>query len=54
VFGKLNVDESRGVAVKYGIMSIPTLLVFKNGTLVKRIVGVVPRQHIEQVIEEKI
>ncbi|MDI6859946.1 MAG: thioredoxin [Methanocellales archaeon] len=53
VFGKLNVDENQEVAVKYGIMSIPTLLVFKNGTLVKRIVGAVPRQHIEQIIEEE-
>ncbi len=52
VFGKLNVDENQEVAVKYEIMSIPTLLVFKNGTLVKRIVGAVPRQHIEQVLEE--
>ena len=52
IFGKLNVDENREVAVKYEIMSIPTLLVFKDGALVKRIVGAVPRQHIEQVIEE--
>lgn len=53
IFGKLDVDENRGVAVKNGIMSIPTLLAFKNGTLVERIVGAVSRQHIEQVIEEK-
>ncbi len=52
VFGKLNVDENREVAAKYDIMPIPTLLVFKNGTLVKRIVGAVPRQHIEQALEE--
>ncbi len=52
VFGKLNVDENREVAAKYEIMSIPTLLVFKNGMLAKRIVGAVPRQHIEQALEE--
>ena len=52
VFGKLNVDENREIAAKYEIMSIPTILVFKNGKLVKRIVGAVPRGHIEQVIGE--
>jgi thioredoxin 1 len=47
VFGKLNVDENRGTALKFEIMSIPTLLVFKNGTLVDRIVGALPRQALE-------
>lgn len=47
VFGKLNVDENRAVAIEYQIMSIPTLLVFKNGKLVDRIVGAQPRQMLE-------
>jgi thioredoxin 1 len=38
--GKLNVDENPGVAQKYNIMSIPTLMVFKNGMVVKQFVGV--------------
>ena len=47
LFGKLNVDENREVATQYQIMSIPTLLVFKNGKLVDRIVGAMPRQMLE-------
>ena len=44
VFGKLNVDENRTTSAKYGIMSIPTLLVFKNGKLVDRIIGAMPKE----------
>ena len=44
VFGKLNVDENRATSAKYGIMSIPTLLVFKNGELVDRIVGAMSKE----------
>jgi len=39
---KLNVDENPGVASKYGIMSIPTLMIFKNGELAARQVGAAP------------
>lgn len=38
--GKLNVDENPNIAQKYGVMSIPTLLIFKNGTVVKQFIGV--------------
>ena len=38
--GKLNVDENPGVAQKFGIMSIPTIMIFKNGTVVKQFIGV--------------
>jgi thioredoxin 1 len=50
LFGKLNVDENPEVATEYQIMSIPTLLVFKNGKLVDRIVGAMPRPMLEQRI----
>jgi len=50
LFGKLNVDENLEVAQQYQIMSIPTLLVFKNGKLVDRIVGAMPRQMLEPKI----
>ena len=50
LFGKLNVDENREVATQYQIMSIPTLLVFKNGKLADRIVGAMPRQMLEPKI----
>jgi thioredoxin 1 len=50
LFGKLNVDENQRVAMQYEIMSIPTLLVFKEGKLVDRIVGAMPRQMLEPKI----
>ena len=37
--GKLNVDDNRDTAIKYGISSIPTLLLFKNGEVVKKLIG---------------
>lgn len=43
VVGKLNVDENPKTAQKYGIMSIPTLLVFKNGQVVKQLNGYMPK-----------
>ncbi len=50
VFGKLNVDENKETAVKYSVMSIPTLLIFKKGKNVDRIIGAMP----EPVLEDKI
>jgi thioredoxin 1 len=47
---KLNVDENPATAQKYGIMSIPTLMLFKNGELASRQVGAAPRQKLEQWI----
>ena len=46
VFGKMNVDENRSVAGEFGISGIPTLLVFKNGELVDRLVGAAPKESI--------
>jgi thioredoxin 1 len=43
VFGKLNVDENPQTSMKYKIMSIPTMLVFKNGVLVDKFVGAMPK-----------
>lgn len=40
--GKLNVDEARQTAIKYGVMSIPTLNVYKGGDVVEQIIGVTP------------
>lgn len=48
VFGKLNTDDNIGVSSKFGIMSIPTLLFFKDGKLVDKMIGAVPRQQIEE------
>jgi len=43
VIGKLNVDTNPGIATKYGIRSIPTILFIKNGEVVDRSVGAVPK-----------
>lgn len=47
--GKLNVDESPETAQKYGVMSIPTIIIFKDGEIVKQLVGV---QSKETLLEE--
>ncbi|NLU50425.1 MAG: thioredoxin [Syntrophomonadaceae bacterium] len=52
--GKVNVDENRDLATRYGIMSIPTLIVFKNGKEIQRIVGYRGKQGIVEVINEVI
>ena len=52
VFGKLNVDENPAVAAEYGIMSIPTLLFARNGEVVGRLIGAVPRQIIEAKLRQ--
>jgi len=51
VFGKLNVDENPAVSTKHQIMSIPTMLVFKNGNLVDRFVGAMPKEQLKQKLE---
>lgn len=46
VFGKLDVDRNPSTATRFGVMAIPTLLVFRNGEVVDRIVGAVPKEFI--------
>ena len=48
---KVNVDDSPGSAQQYGVMSIPTLIVFKNGTISDRFVGVVPKSKLQQALD---
>ena len=50
VFGKLNVDENQVTSMKYGIMSIPALLIFKNGKLVDNIIGAMPKEMLKAKI----
>jgi thioredoxin 1 len=51
-FGKLDVDDNRGIAMRFGIMGIPTLLIFKNGELVEKIVGVKSKRYLTKVLNK--
>lgn len=48
---KVNVDEESELAARFGIMSIPTLIIFKNGEVFDKLVGVVPKESIASVLE---
>ncbi len=48
---KVNTDENYGVAAQYGIMSIPTLGIFKNGRMVDAVIGAVPKYHLMSKIK---
>ncbi len=54
VIGKVNVDENPGVSAKFGIRSIPTLLVFKNGEIVDKQVGAVPKGVLSQKLDAQL
>lgn len=54
VIGKLNVDENPTVTAKFGVRSIPTLLVFKNGQVVDKQVGAVPKSVLSQKIQAQL
>ena len=51
VVGKVNVDEQGELAVQFGVMSIPTLLVFKGGELVQTSVGAIPKDEILALLD---
>ena len=50
--GKVNVDQNQALAGQYGIRSIPTLIIFKDGNIVEQTVGVQSKQKIEEMIDK--
>ncbi len=50
-FAKVNTDNARNVAIKYGIMGIPTLKIFKDGEEIASVSGALPKQHLKQWID---
>ncbi len=52
VFGKLDVMKNQRVSTEYHVMSIPTLMIFKNGQLVDQIIGAMPRKMLEPKITQ--
>ena len=52
--GKVNVDENSDLAVKYGIMSIPNMVFFKNGEVVDRVVGAIPKPQMQAKFEKNL
>jgi len=50
-FGKVNSDEEPEIASRYGVMSLPTVIFFKNGEPVDEVIGAVPREEIETRIK---
>ena len=54
VIAKLNVDDNPVVAQRFGVTSIPTMMMFKNGKLVDRIVGAAPKGALQQFIDRNL
>jgi thioredoxin 1 len=54
VITKMNVDENQNVPQKFGVTSIPTLMIFKNGQLVDRAIGAMPKVMLQKFIDKNI
>jgi thioredoxin 1 len=52
VFGKVNIEENQSIALKYGIFSIPNMLVFKKGKMIDSIIGAMPEHTLESRIKQ--
>jgi thioredoxin 1 len=54
VIAKMNVDDNPGVAQRFGVTSIPTLMMFKDGKLVDRMVGAMPKGELQKFIDRNL
>jgi thioredoxin 1 len=52
IVAKINIDDSPNTAATYGVSSIPTLMIFKNGEVVDRFVGVQPKKRLQEAIDQ--
>ncbi len=52
VFGKINIDEEQELAIKYSVMSIPTLILFKDGQPAAKLVGLQSEDEIQEMLDE--
>jgi thioredoxin 1 len=52
IIGKVNIDEQRSLAEQFGIMSIPSVFVIKNGKVVESVVGVRPQKYYENILDK--
>ena len=48
---KLNIDENQETAIQFGVMSIPTLILFRNGEVAKTVIGAYPKRKLEEALE---
>jgi thioredoxin 1 len=53
-FVKLNVDDSQKTAIKYGVRSIPTLILFKEGKILDTLIGLVPKEKLESFVKKSL
>ncbi|KUG24666.1 thioredoxin [hydrocarbon metagenome] len=51
---KLNVDENQKIAIKYGVRSIPTLILFKDGKVLDTLIGLVPKERLESFVKKSL
>lgn len=52
--GKLNIDQAQDIAFRYGVMSIPTLILFRSGQQAGEVVGALPKDQLEEFIDQHI
>lgn len=54
VIAKLNVDDNQKIALKYGVQSIPTMILFEGGDQLDKLVGALPKKDIDKFLNEKV